>query len=321
MSLHTVTPLFESIPIGDPIAKRVLLKMECFQEAGSFKIRGIGKVCEILKDQGCQRFVCPSGGNAGIAVAWAGRKLGVHSTIVMPIGASSESQDAIRLLGGKVIVHGETWYHSNDLALEIADREKYAGYISPFDNPILWTGYSTMIDEIVNQCEKPDAIVLSIGGGGLMSGVIEGLDRYHWSDIPIIGCGTFGANAFAASMKANKLVRLDKVTSLVTCISAEIITEKIMQYRQNHQLVPYLSSDYDAICACERFLDDHRVLVDPACGVALSAAYNNAPILRGARTILIIVCGGIGPKLNKLKILKQQAKANFEKEKNEKENS
>ncbi|HQO98100.1 MAG TPA: pyridoxal-phosphate dependent enzyme [Anaerolineaceae bacterium] len=314
MSLSNLTPVFESIPMGYPIGKKVLLKMECFQEAGSFKIRGVGKVCELLKRQGCQRYVCPSGGNAGFAVAWAGRKLGVRSTIVMPEGASIEAQDAIRMLDGEVIVHGETWYQSNDLAMEIAGQEMFTEYVSPYENPVLWTGYSTMVDEIVNQCEKPDAIVLSIGGGGLMCGLIEGLDRHHWGDIPIIGCGTFGANAFAASMEADKLIRLDRVTSMVTCISAEVITEKVMEYRRNHHLIPYLTTDYAAMCACERFLDDHRVLVDPACGVALSAVYSNSSILGDAQSILVIVCGGVGVKQEKLEIWKRQAAANLEKE-------
>lgn len=314
MPLHNVTPLIESVPLGMCCGKRVFLKMENAQAAGSFKIRGIGKLCEDYVSKGCANLVCPSGGNAGYATAWAARALGVKATIIMPESAPQEAREAIAVLGAEVIIYGADWYASNELAETIA-QAPHAEYVSSYEHPLIWSGHSTMVDEIVMQwplAEKPGAVLLSIGGGGMMSGVIQGLDRHGWGDIPVVGCGTYGANAFAASMAAGKLVRLAEVTSMVTCISAAEVTNQVMAYRKDHTLLSYLTSDYDAMCACERFLDDQRVLVDPSCGVTLSAVYADAPVLKGFDPLLVIVCGGVGVKSRKLERWKEEAKKRWE---------
>lgn len=307
MPLHIKTPLIESVPMGKITGKKVYLKLECVQAVGSFKIRGIGKLCEGLKEKGYKKFICPSAGNAGYATAWAGKELGVKAVVVAPKGTPQEAINAVQSLGAEVIVFGEVWDEANILAKKMAEDDATAAYISSYEHPDIWSGHATMIDELVEQCEKPDVILCSVGGGGLICGVVEGLDRNGWGDVPVIGCGTYGANAFSETIKAGKLVKLEKTTTLVTCISATAVTQKVVDNSKTHKLIPYLTSDSEAIMACEKLLDDHRLLVDPSCGVTLSAVYGKSPLFENMKNIVVIVCGGVGITYAKLQQLKAKA--------------
>ena len=177
MALHRETPLLESVPLGAASGRRVFLKMENMQPAGSFKLRGIGRVCEEAARAGATRFISPSGGNAGYAAAWAGRELGVCTTVIVPVTTSEEAKNAIAALGAEVVVSGESWKESNELALKMAGEDPKSKYIHAFDDPVMWDGHGTLMDEAAKQGPKPGAVVLSVGGGGLLCGVVAGMDR------------------------------------------------------------------------------------------------------------------------------------------------
>jgi len=163
--LHIETPLIESVPLSEIVKSRVWLKMEALQPSGSFKLRGIGQACQHYLSQGAKRFISSSGGNAGIAVAYSGRKLGVPVTVVVPGTTTERAIAAIRQEKAEVIIKGETWQEAHHYSLSLAETESV--YIHPFDDPLLWTGHATIIDEVRKLNLQPDAVVLSVGGGGL----------------------------------------------------------------------------------------------------------------------------------------------------------
>src|SRR6185295_159172 len=103
--LHLATPLLESLALSRCVSGRVWLKMEALQPCGSFKARDIGFACQHYRVQGRQRFVSSSGGNAGLAVAYAGRQLGVPVTVVVPQTTTTRAQQLIRQQGADVQVH------------------------------------------------------------------------------------------------------------------------------------------------------------------------------------------------------------------------
>ncbi len=176
MPLHIETPFIESVPLSLASGRQVYLKLENTQTSSSFKIRGIGKLLEKLYAEGKRVFVCPSSGNAGYSVAWAARKLGAKAVIVAPESTPQAAIDSIEMLGGEVIVYGSVWDLSNEYAMELGSAAPENAYITSYDDPVLWDGHATMIDEIVKQSDfKPDAILCSVGGGGLISGICEGL--------------------------------------------------------------------------------------------------------------------------------------------------
>ncbi len=164
-----------------------------------------------------RRYDRYSGGNAGIAVAYAGRRLSIPMTVFVPETTTEHAKSLIRQEGADVVVHGASWQEANDRALEAIGPD--TAFIHPFDDPIMWTGHATMIDEVVTAGASLDAVVLSVGGGGLLCGVAEGLARNGLQDVPIIAVETDGAASLSAAMAAGRLVELPAITSIAGVVT------------------------------------------------------------------------------------------------------
>lgn len=298
MPLHIETPLLLSRPLSVSAGRSVWLKMDALQPPGSFKIRGMGLACEEHRRRGARRFVSSSGGNAGLAVAYAGRMLSVPVTVVVPETTSQRARELLALEAAEVVVHGASWQEANELALSMIGASD--AFLHPFDDPLLWRGHASMIDEVCQSGLKPDAVVLSVGGGGLLSGVAEGLHRNGWGHVPILAVETEGAASLHQSMVAGRLVELEKITSVATSLGAKRVCQRAFQWSKEHPIRSVVVSDAAALSACTRFLDDHRVLVEPACGASLALAYDGAGELEGFDTVLVIVCGGATATLDQI---------------------
>jgi len=116
MVLHIETNLLQSRPLSMKAGRSVWLKLEALQPPGSFKIRGVGHACEIYVARGAKKLVSSSGGNAGLAVAYAGRLLGVPVTVVVPETTTERAKELLRLENAEVIVHGTSWQEANEFA-------------------------------------------------------------------------------------------------------------------------------------------------------------------------------------------------------------
>lgn len=298
MTLHIHTPLLESRALSLAAGCTVWLKLEALQPSGSFKLRGIGHACEVYRARGAQRFVSSSGGNAGLAVAYAGRALGVPVTVVVPETTSARAVELLKQEHAAVVVVGSSWQEANQYAQGLL-REGDA-FIHPFDDPLLWTGHASMIDEVARAGVKPDAVVLSVGGGGLLSGVVEGLQRNGWQDVPVLAVETEGAASLHAAMAAGQPVELDTIASVASSLGAKRVADQALACTQAHPVIAERVSDRQALQACEDFLRDQRILVEPACGAALALAYE-AQRLAGYRNVLVIVCGGATATLEQIR--------------------
>lgn len=279
--------------------RSVWLKLDALQPPGSFKIRGIGHACEAYLAQGARRFVSSSGGNAGLAVAYAGRLLKVPVTVVVPETTTERARELLRLESAEVIVHGASWQEANNFARSLIGTTD--AFLHPFDDPLLWQGHATLVDEVFCSGFRPDAMVLSVGGGGLLSGVVEGLHRNGWSDIPVFAVETAGAASFHEAIKAGHAVELEGITSIATSLGAKRVCEKAMQWSEEHPIHSVVVSDQSALSACERFLADHRILVEPACGASLAVVYDNKPELERFATVLVVVCGGATSTIDQIR--------------------
>ena len=299
-TIHVRTPLWESPILSNLLGTEVLLKMEAFQPVGSFKARGMGAACMAAYNRGNRRVVCSSGGNAGLAVAYAGRKLGMDVTIVVPETTPARARDLIARENAQVIVHGSAWDEAHAYATRLA-VETGSAYIHPFDDPAVWHGHSTLIDELIEEGVKPGMIVASVGGGGLLCGMVEGLQRVGWGDVPVLAVETEGAASFAGAMRAGELITLDAVHTIAVTLGAKTVTPRALELAKQYEIIPWLVTDRQALDACLRFADDHRVLVEPACGAALAAGYDRAEPLAEftlssmqREPVVFIVCGGAG---------------------------
>lgn len=292
MPLHIETPLIESRPLSVRLNKSVWLKMDALQPSGSFKTRGIGHACETHQRQGVARFVACSGGNAGLAVAYAGRQLGVPVVVVVPVTTTERAKALIRLEKAEVIVHGASFSEANEFALAMVGPTD--AYIHPFDDPLLWHGHATLIDEMVRQGPKPDVVVLSVGGGGLFCGVIEGLRRNGWGDVPVVAVETAGADSLAQSLRAGHAVILPAITSVATSLGARAVCTQALQLAREHPVESVVLSDAAAVDGCLALLEDHRLLTEAACGASLAALHSASAFIAKAHCVAVVVCGGVG---------------------------
>ncbi|HZI12919.1 MAG TPA: pyridoxal-phosphate dependent enzyme [Myxococcus sp.] len=298
--LHITTPLLPHDALSAALGKSVFLKLESLQPSGSFKLRGIGRMCQRAVEAGARRLICPSGGNAGFAAAVAGRALGVPTTILVPRSTPESVRRQIAALGAEVVVHGTVWDEANEEALRLCGTAE-AAYVPPFDHPDIWEGNATLIDEAVSQAEGGfDVVVCAVGGGGLLCGVLEGLHRNSLAHVPVIAVETEGAASLHASVLAGALVTLPAITSIATTLGAKRVARAAFDWTRRHPVHSVTVSDAQALDACLRFADDLRILVEPACGAALAVAYQGLGVLAPYHRPLLVVCGGIAVDVAKL---------------------
>jgi L-serine/L-threonine ammonia-lyase len=296
--LHIETPFFESRALAIGASQTVWLKLEAMQPPGSFKIRGIGLACQEYVRRGAERFISSSGGNAGIAVAYAGRHLSVPVVVVVPETTTDRAKALIQQEAAEVVVHGSSWQEANALALSMVKESD--AFLHPFDDPLIWQGHASLVDEVVRSGVKPDVVVLSVGGGGLLCGIVEGLHRNGWIDVPVIAVETEGADSLAQSVRAGYRVELAAITSIATSLGARRICEQAFNWSKKHPFRSIVVSDRAAVSACQRFLADHRVVVEPACGASLAPVYDGAPELEEFKSVLVVVCGGVTATVEQL---------------------
>jgi L-serine/L-threonine ammonia-lyase len=310
------TPLIKSTVLTDLVGRPVYLKLDNLQASGSFKDRGVAHLCQTLSAQGVTRVISSSGGNAGLAVATVAPQLGMDVEVYVPETTKQIVVQRLEAMGASVTIHGINWNAADALARKKVEESKSteapAAYISPYDDPLLWTGHSTLVDELLEELQ-PSTIVVSVGGGGLLCGLLEGLQR-HEHTATVIAAETTGANCFAAALAEGKPVRLQAITSVATSLGALETTPATLERSAQHKgaVQSALVTDSQAVDACLRFAADHRLLVEPACGTALAVAYDAD--LREAYfqniddgPIVIEVCGGSGVNLDIL----QQWKTDF----------
>lgn len=299
------TPILLSHVLSQFIGRNIYLKYESMQPSGSFKDRGIGLLCQHYAKKGVKGYIASSGGNAGMAVAYASQVHHLPATIVIPTTTPSMMAAKLKAENAQVIVEGKDWDAADALAKKMA-KEQHLAYIPPFDHPLIWKGYESIIKELVKDKIKPDAILLSVGGGGLYSGIAQGLEKVGWQDVAIITAETAGAASLAASMHAKKRVHLENIETIAVTLGAKQICQNAFDLTQKHPTYPQTVTDKEAVEACLKFANDHRLLVEPACGASLAVIYDNHAILQEFHSIVLIVCGGSGVSLSLLKEWHQQ---------------
>ncbi|KAJ7991088.1 hypothetical protein DPEC_G00293610 [Dallia pectoralis] len=302
-AFHINSPFLESIGMSKRVGINVYLKMESSQPSGSFKIRGIGHLCQKVAGPGSKGVVCASGGNAGMATAYVARKLNIPATIIVPSSTPELIKEKLKDQGATVRVVGKVWDEANDEAMCLTETEGLT-YVPPFDHPLLWQGHASIVREIkASLPSKPGGVVLSVGGGGLLCGVVEGMKEVGWDSVPIICMETRGADCLNSAIKAGKIVTLPDITSKAQCLGAKTVCSQAFEYSRkgNMSIISELVTDQQALEAVEIFLDEERVLVELACGAALAAVYCGviqrlqvegqlpSPL---AGPLVMIVCGG-----------------------------
>lgn len=208
-----------------------------------------------------------------------------------------------------VIQHGASWVEADRfLREELLAKNPDGVYVPPFDHKDVWDGAATIIDELK---EKPDAVICSVGGGGLFCGLQLGLERRGWENVSFLALETQGANSLDTSLKEGKLVTLPEITSIATSLGAKKVAEKAFELGKRKNVRSVVLSDAEAAMGCWRLADDERLIVEPACGVNVALCYNGRlkkllPHLTEESKVIVIVCGGSDITLDRLCAFRSQ---------------
>lgn len=287
---HTpVTPL-DQLQSPPPTEARVSLKVECLQVTGSFKARGaMNRLLATPEKEVAAGIVTASGGNHGLAVARTAYAAGVPATIYVPSNVSPAKVAKMEAWKARVEIVGEEWREANAAALDQVETTG-AIYFHPFADPLVIAGQGTLGLEILDDLPDIDAILVAIGGGGLISGLSTAI-RARRPEIRIIGVEPTGSPTLKACLDADELVTLPEVTSQVptmTCRRTEAINFEIV--RQNVDDI-VLVSDEDMAAASRWLWFEMGIAADLSGAASLAALRQGPSQLAGAKHICALVCG------------------------------
>jgi threonine dehydratase len=202
------TPLLTSRQLSELTGFDVRLKAECFQRVGSYKIRGpLNKFALMSEDQKQRGVVCSSAGNHAQGVALAARIHGIRAVVCMAENATPAKIAATKGYGAEVVLHGMIWDEANEKAKELV-RDQGLTYIHPFDDAQLIAGQGTLGLEIIQDWPEVDAVIVPIGGGGLISGVSMAV-KSHNPKTRVIGVESSDGPAMQRSVQAGRLETID----------------------------------------------------------------------------------------------------------------
>ena len=296
------------------LGNRVLLKREDTQPVFSFKLRGAyNKMVHLDADQLKRGVICASAGNHAQGVALAAHRLGCQALIVMPVTTPELKVNAVRALGGQVVLHGDSYTDAYRHAVELESRQGLT-FVHPFDDPDVIAGQGTIAMEILRQHQAPiDAVFVAVGGGGLISGVAAYIKSVR-PDIRVIGVQTFDSDAMLRSVQAGKRVTLTDVGLFADGTAVKEVGEET--FRLARELVDeFVVVDTDAVCAAIKdVFQDTRSILEPsgAMGVAAIKQYVQTHRCKG-KTFVAITCGA-NMNFDRLRFVAERAEVGEQRE-------
>jgi threonine dehydratase len=281
------TRLERSETLSRHLGMNVFVKLELFQKTGSFKVRGaFNKLLSTPSDELKNGVVGVSGGNHAQAVAYASSVLGLDAVVLMPQSTPENYVNATRGYGASVELTPTIAE-----AFEAVDRYRSQGrvFVHPFDDELVMSGQGTLGLEIVEDLPEITDMVVSIGGGGLMSGVSFAA-KSKKPDIRIWGVETVGADAMSQALDAGHPVTLPAITSIAKTLGAPAVSETTLAMAQKYLERVTIVTDGEALQSLRFILERLKMLTEPAASCTLAAAEKLKPEL-GSHTALIL-CGG-----------------------------
>lgn len=285
-----VTPVESTTLLGHEIGARLFLKCENLQKTGSFKVRGaLNLISQLDREQRQRGVVTVSAGNHAQAVAWSARALDIPATVVMPQAASQSKVAATRRYGAEIVLHG-SFADAFDLGHEMA-AERDLAFVHPFDDERVITGQGTVGLEILEQLDGVTAIVVPVGGGGLLAGIAAAV-KERKPAVRVYGVEPDGAAAMRRSLDAGKAVRLDHADTisdgLATPMAGEVPFELVSRYVDDIVTV----SDGATVEAMGAILSRAKLLTEPAGAVGVAALLADLVPIQDHDRVIAVLSGG-----------------------------
>ncbi len=290
------TPLLPSRTLGEMTGARVFLKTENLQRSGSYKVRGATyKLSRLTAEERARGVMTASAGNHAQGVAIAAAALGITCTIVMPTTAPLAKITATEGYGARVILSGDSYSDAYERAREI-QAEIGATYIHAFDDPDIIAGQGTVGLEILSDLPDVEAIVTSIGGGGLISGIATVIKALK-PDVRIYGVEASGAAKMRAALDAGHIVELERVNTIADGISPKACGEYTFSITRDLVDDVITVDDDDIIRAVLLLMERCKLIVEGAGAAGVAALLAGKVPVKGLRTAVVLSGGNIDMNL------------------------
>jgi len=283
------TPLIHSKNLSSISDTNVFLKLENFQHTGSFKLRGAMNKILNLPDKSIS-VVAASSGNHGAAVAYSLRNLKMKGLVYVPENAVPSKVKLMKKYGVEVRYSGNDCLIAESSAISYAE-ENNLSFVSPYNDIDVISGQGTIGVEMINQMKDLDVVFITVGGGGLISGVGGYLKSIN-SNIKIIGCSPENSPVMKISLNKGKIIEFESLPTLSEGSAGGIERDSIT-YNFCEEFIDdfYLVSEEEIVENIKFFIANEKLLIEGAAAVSVAAFLKNKKLFKGMN-VGIVICGG-----------------------------
>ena len=283
------TPCHRAAGLSDLCGCDVYAKLDYLQPTGSFKERGARNALEQLP-QGVPGVVAASAGNHALALARHGRDLGIGVTVVMPKWAPLVKVASCRRLGAKVILHGDAFDAARRHAMTLRD-ERGLTYVHGFDDPAVIAGAGTVAIEVLEDVPDADAMIVPVGGGGLVAGMATYLAHAR-PDCRVYAVETDAAPTLSAALEAGRPVEVETRPSIADGLNIAQLGDNCFEPCRRWVARCVQVSEAETARAVLRLLEREKAVVEGAAATPLAAVTGPLKEELAGKKVVLILCGG-----------------------------
>jgi threonine dehydratase len=285
------SPCQESIPLSEITGMQIICKLDNLQRTGSFKERGArNALAQLPPEQQKRGVIAASAGNHAQALAYQGKLLGIPATVVMPKFAPLIKIGNCQKLGANVVLHGKDFAEAKAHAHEIGE-ERGLAYIDGYDDPAIIAGQGTMGLEIVEQVPDLDAVVIPVGGGGLLAGVALAVKSLR-PKAKIIAVEADHVASFSAAMRAGKPVRIETQPTLADGLAIAEVGKNAFAIAAPLVDRTTLVSEEQIAVSILRIVELEKGVVEGAAATPLAACLSGQLADLAGKRVVLLLCGG-----------------------------
>lgn len=285
------TPLMPKPFLTDEFPAQLQLKLENLQVSGSFKARGaFNNILKATQEERDRGIIVASGGNHGLAIAYAAAKLGVRATVYLPKSASADRVERIAAWGTEIVQYGENPSDTLRYAQQVAEQEGRL-YIHPFDAEGTLQGTGTLGLELLDDVPELDCVLIAIGGGGLISGMSFAIKQKR-PNVRIIGVEPAGAPKMRAALDAGRVVEIGGINTIADTLAPRTVSARTLEYTQQYVDEVVLVNDDQMRQAMRWLWRECNQLVEPAGAAVLAAIQGGVVDISNHKQPVTLICGG-----------------------------
>ncbi|HEY6069747.1 MAG TPA: threonine ammonia-lyase [Chthoniobacterales bacterium] len=285
------TACTHSIPLSEISGAQIFCKFDNAQRTGSFKERGArNALAQLSPDQKKRGVIAASAGNHAQALAYQGKLLGIPATVVMPQYAPLIKITNCQRLGANVVLHGHDFGEARAHAHTLAN-EKELAYIDGYDDPAIIAGQGTMGIEIIKQVKDVDAVVVPVGGGGLIAGVSLAIKTLR-PQTKVIAVEAENVASFSAALKAGRPTRIEMQPTLADGLAIPQVGRNAFEIAKSRVDRSVVVTEEEIALSILRVVELQKGVVEGAAATPLAACLSGDLKSLARKRVVLLLCGG-----------------------------